>query len=298
MCRDGHCGFPQTVPTICPDSDDNVCTSGLCDGTGHCTGVINNDGIPCPDTDGNPCTNPACDGLGVCDQLDECKDITPPEITCPLDTQVVCGEATDPGATGKATATDDCDPEPDISYSDNVVPTSDPADPVQEVIERTWTATDDCDNSSDCEQTIEVLKRTLFLDIKPGSCPNPLDIRARGVIPMSLLGTADFDVTTVDAASLLLARADGIGDTIAPTSWVLQDAGTPFSGALCGCHRRVGDGIVDLSLKFDNLAVGSALQLGSVAPNASVKLVLVGTLSDGCEFIAADCMTRTAIKGR
>jgi hypothetical protein len=147
-------------------------------------------------------------------------------------------------------------------------------------------------------QTITVLKLDASLDIKLGSCPNPVDTRSRGSIPISLLGTADFDVTAVDPASLLLVRADGVGDSIASIGWVLQDTGTPYASALCGCHRRIGDGITDLSLKFDNQGVVDALQLGSVAPNASVELVVVGTLSDGCAFIAGDCMICTPLKGR
>jgi hypothetical protein len=31
-----------------------------------------------------------------------------------------------------------------------VIPTNDPADPVQEVIARTWTATNDCELASEC----------------------------------------------------------------------------------------------------------------------------------------------------
>lgn len=225
-------------------------------------------------------------------------DTTPPAIACPPDAEVVCGEATDPGGAGEATATDVCDPDPSIGFTDVATPTAAPQDPVQEVIERTWTATDDSVNLEECPQHITVLKRELFLDIKPGSCTNPLDIRARGSLPMSVLGTADFEASTVDPTSLRLVRADGAGGSIAPIGWALQDTATPYAGDLCGCHRRTGDGIADLSLRFDNLGMARELQLDTVAPNASVQLILSGVLSDGCEFIAADCMIRTPVKSR
>jgi len=223
-------------------------------------------------------------------------DTTPPQITCPPDAEVVCGEPTDPSGTGQATATDVCDAVPQVDYSDNVIPTTDPLDPVQAVIERTWTAVDASGNPTACPQTIVVLKRELSLDIQPGACPNPFELRSRGIIPMSLLGTADFDVTTVDVASLFLLRADGVGGAVAPTSWAMEDTASPFQGPLCGCDRSGGDEILDLLLRFDNVTVVSALQLDTVAPSASVELRVTGTLSDGCEFIAGDCMVRTPVK--
>ncbi|MGB7053998.1 MAG: HYR domain-containing protein [bacterium] len=74
-------------------------------------------------------------------------DITPPTITCPSNLTVGCGESTDPSNTGTATATDNCDPDPVITYSDVQV---------GNVITRTWTATDDATNSDNCDQTITI----------------------------------------------------------------------------------------------------------------------------------------------
>jgi hypothetical protein len=98
---------------------------------------------------------------------------------------------------------------------------------------------------------------------------------------------------------LVLARADEIGTPIAPASAALQDAATPFgsSRARCGCHRLGGDGITDLTLKFNNLRVVNSLQLNTVPPGATVRMVLTGRLSDGCEFAAQDCMVRLPANG-
>ena len=42
------------------------------------------------------------------------------------------------------------------------------------------------------------------VDIKPGSCPNPLNVGSQGVLPVAIAGTVDFDVTTVDPNSIRL----------------------------------------------------------------------------------------------
>ncbi len=40
--------------------------------------------------------------------------------------------------------------------------------------------------------------RPVALDIHPTSCPNPLNPKSRGLMPVAVLGTADFDVTLLD----------------------------------------------------------------------------------------------------
>jgi hypothetical protein len=65
------------------------------------------------------------------------------------------------------------------------------------------------------------------VDIKPGTCPNPVNVKARGVLPVAILGTADFDVTTIDPASV---RLEGV----APIRWALEDVATPVPPCPCG----------------------------------------------------------------
>jgi hypothetical protein len=45
------------------------------------------------------------------------------------------------------------------------------------------------------------------IDIKPGSCPNAINLGAKGVTPVAILGSPAFDVTTVDPSTVLLAGA-------------------------------------------------------------------------------------------
>lgn len=294
----------QHTTILCFDTDGNECTYPVCDpSTGDCddrAGVRL--GESCHDMDDNPCTvalcgDPCnggdCDAPVTCDQVADCTDLTPPEATCPpAAVEVFCVDSTDIG--DAPTFVDDCDLDLALDNAIEVTPTTDPDDPVLEVIEQTWVATNDCRLASECAQTITVLKPKFYLDIRPGSCPNVMDFRSRGTLRMSLVGTAEFDVTKVDVASLVLARADPIGGTIAPMAAVLQDTATPFGGDLCGCHRLGGDGIPDLTLKFNNLDVVTALQLNTVPPGATIRLVVSGSLSDGCGFTAADCMVRPA----
>jgi len=52
------------------------------------------------------------------------------------------------------------------------------------------------------------------LDIKPGSCPNPLNVRSSGQLPVGLLGTDGFDVADVDVSTLALTRAGAFAATL------------------------------------------------------------------------------------
>ena len=42
----------------------------------------------------------------------------------------------------------------------------------------------------------------IAIDIKPGSDPNSINLKSKGLIPVAILGSADFDVTDVDVTSL------------------------------------------------------------------------------------------------
>ncbi len=84
------------------------------------------------------------------------EDSTKPTISfCPPTATVDCGENTDPGALGWATASDNCNSLTNVIYNDASVLANCP-DPI-ESITRTWTATDACGNFETCEQLIQVI---------------------------------------------------------------------------------------------------------------------------------------------
>ena len=48
------------------------------------------------------------------------------------------------------------------------------------------------------------LTRSVPVDIKPGGCPNPLNVGSQGVLPVAILGTSDLDVTTIKPETVTL----------------------------------------------------------------------------------------------
>lgn len=134
----------------------------------------------------------------------------------------------------------------------------------------------------------------VYVDIKPGSCPNPLNLKSKGVLPVAVLGTADFDVTTIDPETVRLALAVGEGEPyVSPLRWSIEDVATPFEGELCECHDLNGDGYLDLSLKFDTQELVITLDLEAYA-GETIPLILIGNLfgenGDGLPIIGSDCI--------
>ncbi|UCG33653.1 MAG: choice-of-anchor J domain-containing protein, partial [Phycisphaerales bacterium] len=134
------------------------------------------------------------------------------------------------------------------------------------------------------------------MDIKPGSCPNSFNRGSNGVLPVAVLGDADFDATLVDISTLHIFRADGVGGSIGPNEGppgphtTYEDVGTPYDGELCGCHDMNGDGVMDLVMKFKTADLVAALQMDEFEPGALVELVVGGNMLDGKEFHAEDCV--------
>ncbi|MFC2082459.1 Ig-like domain-containing protein [Candidatus Bipolaricaulota bacterium] len=85
-------------------------------------------------------------------------DATAPILSLPPDITVECGASTDPAATGLATASDDTDPSPVVSYSD-LMDSSGCGN--TGTITRMLTATDTCGNASTGSQTITLVDTTL-----------------------------------------------------------------------------------------------------------------------------------------
>lgn len=85
-------------------------------------------------------------------------------------------------------------------------------------------------NEISCLQECECYLK-VDVDIKPGSCPNPLNLKSKGVLPVAVLGTEEFDVTTIDPLSILLSREE-VEEGVAPIRSDYEDVATPFEGEL------------------------------------------------------------------
>ena len=121
------------------------------------------------------------------------------------------------------------------------------------------------------------------LDIKPQSCPNPFNTKAKGVLPVAILGTEDFDVMDVDPATVLL-------EGVAPLRWNLEDVSAPvdLKEDSCTCATNKPDGYEDLTLKFDRQEIFTALQ--PVSDGEQRVLTLIAMTYAGTEIEGNDCV--------
>ncbi|WP_158281888.1 HYR domain-containing protein, partial [Winogradskyella wandonensis] len=96
-------------------------------------------------------------------------DTTAPVLTIPADVTIECTEDESPNTNGTATATDSCDDNITITFSD-VINDGDCAN--NYTIIRTWTATDCTGNSVSLDQTISVVDTTAPVLITPNFIEN------------------------------------------------------------------------------------------------------------------------------
>ena len=145
-------------------------------------------------------------------------------------------------------------------------------------------------NEISCLQECECYLK-VEVDIKPGSCPNPLNLTSKGVLPVAVLGTEEFDVTTIDPLTILLSREE-VEEGVAPIRSDYEDVATPFEGELCDCHDLNGDGYEDLTLKFKTQELVETLGLAEVAGD-EIPLTLTGELREnkgGKPIKGQDCI--------
>jgi len=124
------------------------------------------------------------------------------------------------------------------------------------------------------------------IDIKPGSCPNPLNLASKGILPVAILGSEGFDVSQIDAASVRLAG-------VAPIRSSYEDVATPAANMNeCDCTTEGPDGYTDLTLKFKTQQIVEELvnAQGELADGEVLVLTLTGVLSDQTPIEGADCI--------
>lgn len=116
------------------------------------------------------------------------------------------------------------------------------------------------------------------VDVMPRSCPNPLNVNSRGVLPVAILGSDSLDVTDIDPATTKIV--DG---AVAPLRWARKDVATAYNGAFLegalDCTTAGRDGFDDLVLFFDRREVVAAI--GEVSDGEVLELIVTGELLDG-----------------
>jgi hypothetical protein len=129
------------------------------------------------------------------------------------------------------------------------------------------------------------------IDIKPDSCPNPLNVNSKGngVLHVAILGSAEFDVFSLDIATITL-------EGVAPVRSGFEDVATRFDGEECECSTEGPDGFPDLTLNFKRRDILTALQvtygdLTEIANKTDIPLTLKAMLIDEeVELEGTDCI--------
>ncbi len=104
------------------------------------------------------------------------------------------------------------------------------------------------------------------IDIRPGSDTNPVNLKSKGMLPVTIFGNDDIDVSQIDLATLALGGA-------APKA-------KGKSGKVGSFADVDGDSVLDLTLRF-------RIKDMAIAPDAE-ELILTGMLTDGAEFEGRD----------
>ncbi len=224
------------------------------------------------------------------------QDATPPLISPPADVLGIFGDQTTTGATGFASAIDNCDAAPLITFSDVIIPQGGIGTPEQ-IIRRTFTATDCTGFQSSTTQTITLLSPSggagaaANLDFDPTSCPNLFSALQTGTVDVLLLGSLSFPVKDVVPTSLRLWVRTNPTTSIAPTSILLKDLGSITALTYGDCNSSAHDGKKDMRLRFSRALIDSQLGLGLYSSGQQLDIALTGKLKNGKVFATRDHLT-------
>ena len=81
-----------------------------------------------------------------------------------------------------------------------------------------WSGTGDGWNDLPIEESaqrgiVETVAEPVEIDIKPGSYPNSINLKSKGLVPVAVL-TTDFDASTIDPETVLFAGASPVRSTL------------------------------------------------------------------------------------
>jgi len=114
------------------------------------------------------------------------------------------------------------------------------------------------------------------VDIKPGSWPNPINIKSKGVFAVAICGTDYYDIMQIDPATVRI-YIEGIEEGVSPIRWSFEDVATPYVGEPGGGHALGGDGYLDLVFHFETQAAVNELGLAGYT-GETIPLYIKGRL--------------------
>jgi len=155
-----------------------------------------------------------------------------------------------------------------------------------EVYTGTLIVTNELGQTASSSDTCIILPPPIILvdiDVKPQSCPNPINTNSRGVIPVAILGSDLLDVSEIDVSTIQL-------EGVSPINHDIEDVASPLLVPTeldeNSCTADGPDGFDDLTLKFDAQEVIDAL--GPVEKGDVISVELEGELFNGITFEGYD----------
>ncbi len=124
-----------------------------------------------------------------------------------------------------------------------------------------------------------VVPMVVAIDIKPGGNPNRINLKSKGVVPVAVLTTDDFDAGTIEPDTVTFAGA-------APVRWKLEDVDDDGDVDML-FHFRTHD------LKLDE----SITKAAEAAESTETTLRLTGNRTDG-EVIQGTDEVRIVVPGK
>lgn len=244
---------------------DDLSQAGQCNGSGYIyrTWIAEDD----------------CGNIATCVQTIQIVDNEAPEIQCPASYAISCEADRSPNTQGRARATDNCTPAPEIfiTYSDDVSNLT--GCNYTGNLYRTWTAKDACGNATSCVQVLTIV------DTKtPVVTPPPaITVSCESSIDVSVTGNIQASDNCTPGAALIVTQSDDLTGIVGcnqtgtiKRTWVVSD--------LCGNSKSCTQSIRIIDTTPPQIACGGSLEVNcgeSVDPSALGSPVI----SDNCTSI-------------
>jgi len=108
---------------------------------------------------------------------------------------------------------------------------------------------------------VKVRAVPVLIDIKPGSDSNSINLKSKGVVPVAILSTGNFDATTIDGETVRFGP-----DEAKPVHYAIEDVD--------------GDGDLNMTLHFKTQETGLGAE--------DIEAILTGQTQDGVHVIGVD----------